>query len=140
MSPIARVVGARAVGVLFASLVAVAPAAAQNYVGQWRCEMGNQTVSNNAFENWTRSFQLALHQNGAFEAQGQYYAQTNGFNMPFRAQGNWRQAQGGVIAQGQEQRQGYSGPFALAMMYYGPGNIGYRTSTANGNLALACRQ
>ena len=122
------------------AVVLAAPAAAQNVAGQWRCQMGNQTVSNNAFENWMYEFALALYQNGSFEAQGQYYAQTNGFNMPFRARGSWEQAQGGIIAKGQEQRQGYSGPFFLALTYYGPGNMGYRTSTANGNLAMACRQ
>lgn len=132
-------------GVMMASLLCLpVPAAtianAQNFIGQWRCEMANQTVTNNAFENWMYSFGLALHQNGSFEAQGQYYAQTNGFNMPFRARGAWQQAEGGIIAQGQEQRQGYSGPFALALMYYGPGNMGYRTSGAAGNLAMACRQ
>ena len=131
---------ARAFGVLLASFTAVAAASAQNYAGQWRCEMANQTVSNNAFENWMYSFSLALHANGGFEAQGQYYAQTNGFNMPFQAQGNWQAVQGGLMARGQEQRQGYSGPFFLALTYYGPGSLGYRTSTASGNLAMACRQ
>lgn len=127
-----------AISLLWLSTMA-AIAHAQNFVGQWRCEMANQTVTNNAFENWMYSFGLALHQNGTFEAQGQYYAQTNGFNMPFQARGNWRQAQGGIIAQGQEQRQGYNGPFALALTYYGPGDMGYRHSGAAGNLAMACR-
>lgn len=135
MSCVARVFAA-----VLASAAAIAPAAAQNYVGQWRCEMANQTVTNNAFENWMYSFSLALHGNGSFEAQGQYYAQTNGFNMPFYARGNWQQAQGGIIAKGQEQRQGFTGPFFLAMTYYGPGNMGYRTSGVAGNLAMACRQ
>jgi hypothetical protein len=131
---------ARAFGGLFLLLAAVAPATAQNYAGQWRCEMANQTVTNNAFENWTYSFALALYANGSFEAQGQYYAQTNGFNMPFRAQGSWQAVQGGLVAQGQEQRQGYNGPFFLALTYYGPGNMAYRTSGTAGNLAMACRQ
>lgn len=141
MSFIARASGvARALGVLVASLATVATASAQNYAGQWRCEMANQTVSNNAFENWMYSFSLSLYGNGSFDAQGQYYAQTNGFNMPFRAQGSWEAVQGGLLAKGQEQRQGYSGAFFLALTYYGPGNMGYRTSTASGNLAMACRQ
>ena len=130
----------RAFAAILASIGTIAPAAAQNYVGQWRCEMANQTVTNNAFENWMYSFALALHGNGSFEAQGQYYAQTNGFNMPFYARGNWQQAQGGIVAQGQEQRQGFTGPFFLAMTYYGPGNMGYRTSGVAGNLVMACRQ
>lgn len=118
----------------------VSTASAQNYTGQWQCQMANQSVTNNAFETWMYTFTLSLYQNGGFEAQGQYYAQTNGFNMAFYARGNWQQAQGGIIAQGQEQRQGYTGPFTLAMIYNGPGSMTYRTSTASGNLAIGCTQ
>ena len=119
---------------------AIPAAMAQNYAGQWRCEMANHTVTNNAFENWTYSFTLALYGNGSFEAQGQYYAQTNGFNMPFQARGSWEGSQSGVLVRGQEQRQGYNGPFMMALVYYGPGNMAYRMSGAAGNLAMACRQ
>lgn len=122
------------------SLAWPAVASAQNVAGQWRCEMANQTVSNNTFENWMYSFTLALHPNMSFEAQGQYYAQTNGFNMPFYARGSWQTGQGSVAVQGQEQRQGYNGPFMMVLTYYGPGNMSYRTSTAQGNLAMMCRQ
>ena len=129
-----------AFGGLALLLAATVASAAQDYAGQWRCEMANQTVTNNAFENWMYSFALAFHANGNFEAQGQYYAQTNGFNVPFVARGNWQAVQGGVVARGQEQRQGYNGPFFLALTYYGPGSLGYRTSGVAGNLAMACRQ
>jgi len=131
---------ARLACIVLASGAAIPSAGAQNYVGQWRCEMANQTVTNNAFENWMYSFVLALYGNGSFEAQGQYYAQTNGFNMPFHARGNWQGSQSGVLVRGQEQRQGYNGPFTMALTYYGPGNMAYRMSSGSGNLAMACRQ
>ena len=120
--------------------IAPASAGAQQFAGQWNCQLANQTVSNNAFENYMYQFALAIHQNGNFEAQGQYYAQTNGFNMPFQARGNWQAQQNQIIMQGQEQRQGYNGPFMLMFTWYGPGSMSYRTSTANGNLAMACEQ
>lgn len=131
---------ARLACVVLASGTAILPASAQIYVGQWRCEMANQTVTNNAFENWMYSFALAINGNGSFEARGQYYAQTNGFNMPFMARGNWEGSQSGILVKGQEQRQGYSGPFMMALVYYGPGNLAYRMSSGSGNLAMACRQ
>lgn len=127
-------------GSLLCAALAPAASAQQNVVGQWRCDMANQSVSNNAFENWMYSFVLALHGNGSFEAQGQYFAQTNGFNMPFQARGGWQQSQGYIAVQGQEQRQGYNGPFTMLLTYYGPGSMSYRMSNANGNLAMACRQ
>ena len=49
-------------------------------------------------------------------------------------------AQGGITIQGQEQRQGYNSPFTMVLIYHGPGNISYRTSTADGNIAMASRQ
>ena len=57
-------------GVALMPGAAIPPAMAQNYAGEWRCEMANHTVTNNAFENWTYSFALALYGNGSFEAQG----------------------------------------------------------------------
>jgi hypothetical protein len=117
-----------------------ASAAAQDYAGQWRCEMVNRSATNNAFENWMYSFGLTLYPNGGFEAQGQYFAQTNGFNMPFYARGQWQQAQGGISLMGQEQREGYNGPFRMLLTYYGPGSMSYRFTGAGGTMAMACQQ
>lgn len=128
------------IGALALTCLATLDAAAQQYPGQWNCQLANQTASNNAFENYMYQFALAIHQNGSFEAQGQYYAQTNGFNMPFQARGNWQAQQNQIMLQGQEQRQGYNGPFMMVLTWYGPGNMSYRMSTANGNLAMACQQ
>ena len=118
--------------------ITLMPAAAQDVSGQWQCQLANQSVTNNAFENYIYNFALALNGNGGFQAQRQYYAQTNGFNMPFRVQGQWRTQGGSVLVQGQEQRQGYTGPLLMALTYYGPRSMSYRTTTGNGNLAMAC--
>lgn len=125
-------------GAFLGSAAAAAPASAQDVSGQWNCQLANQSVSNNAFENYMYTFGMALYGNGSFEARGQYYAQTNGFNLPFYARGNWQVQQGSVVVQGQEQRQGYNGPFLMMLTVYGPQSMSYRTSTANGNLAMAC--
>lgn len=125
-------------GAVICAVGSALPAAAQNVTGQWRCQLANQSVNNNAFENYIYNFGMTLYANGGFEAQGQYFAQTNGFNMPFQARGKWQAQQGMVVVQGQEQRQGYGGPFTMLLTVYNQSSMSYRTSTGNGNLAMAC--
>lgn len=130
------------IGVASGLDVAARPARAQaeQYVGQWRCQLVNQTVSNNRFENYSYTFTLALYGNGSFEAQGVYYAETNGYNDPFQAQGQWQVEQGGIVGRGQAFKQSGNTPFNLVLTGYTAQSMSFRTESAYGRLAMACQR
>lgn len=121
-----------------AATLSSAVAQQDKYVGQWNCQIANQTISNNRFENYMFSFGMSLQSNGSFRAQGMYWAETNGFNDPFNAQGQWQAFDEGITGNGQAFKQTGNLPFVFAFRYHGPGSMTYRTQTANGQLAMAC--
>lgn len=56
--------------------------------GSWTCNFGN-THPTARIHNWFLEFQVELTEDGTLFAQGRYYASSNGFWDPFRAQGRW---------------------------------------------------
>jgi len=109
--------------------------------GRWLCQHANQTVSNNAFENWIYEFALQLQSDGSFQAQGNYNAQTNGFAVPFMAQGQWGRQQGIVVVRGVEQQQGMgSRNFFLMFSNVSERVLSNQYQSANGKLLSHCER
>ncbi|WP_439817312.1 hypothetical protein [Zavarzinia sp. CC-PAN008] len=129
-------------GIAVALGLAALPAQANpHYAGQYQCQMGNQTVSNNAFENWIYNYGLVLYPNGQFQAQGSYFAQTAGFNEGFQAQGQWQAQNGVLVGQGQQMKQSSGpGPFVWQLQDYGQGQFSYRMQGGSGVMAITCQR
>lgn len=109
--------------------------------GQWRCQFGNQSTSNNPSENWIYDFMLALYPNGGFEAQGTYTAQVVGYGVGFYASGQWQGGQNGVAVQGQQRSQdGTAQQFALIFDTVQQNAMSYRRNTGYGNVAIYCQR
>jgi hypothetical protein len=130
---------------MFLALVVLAGAvpgarAAEGYIGQWRCQMANQSVSGNRFENFIYDYVMALQPDGSFFAQGTYLAETNGFSDPFQAQGQWNKVPGGITGTGQAYKQTGNLPFGFQLIDYGSGGLSYRAQSAYGKYAIACRR
>lgn len=125
------------------ALTALAPPALaqQGPAGRWECQFANQTVSNNAFENWIYEFALGLNPNGSFQAQGNYNAQTNGFAIPFYAEGSWSQSQGAIEVKGQQQQQGMGvTQFYLLFTNVTDRAMSSQYQSANGKLFTYCQR
>lgn len=124
-----------------AATLAATPAMAQNAGGQWQCTYVSRSANNNPTQTWQYQFTLALDRGGQFRAQGSYYALSAGFSVPFQAQGQWRQEQTAVMAQGQEQRQdGYRGPFVMLFTNVMANTMTHQSQNAVGTLAVQCRR
>lgn len=135
----------RAISVLGVAVFAIAVssfgALAQDATGMWQCQQANQTVSNNGFENWMYEFRLSLAANGTFQAQGSYYAHTNGYNLPFVAEGKWLQESRGVVAQGMQQRQDVGMmQFGLVFTNVSERQMSNQYDSVNGRLRTYCER
>ncbi|MCK8784957.1 hypothetical protein M0638_11245 [Roseomonas sp. NAR14] len=116
------------------------PGAMERFAGQWRCQIANRSVTGNRFENYMFDYAMLLHPNGTFQAQGVYMAETNGFNDPFQAQGQWQTNGTTLIGQGQAIKQTGNLSFLFLLNDDGTGNLAYRNQTPNGLIAMACRR
>ena len=127
------------VAVLFPASAALAQQ--QGPAGRWQCQFANQTVSNNAFENWIYEFALSLNTNGSFQAQGNYNAQTNGFSIPFYAEGRWQQKPTGIEIVGKQQQQGNGVmDFVLWLTNVADRTMSSQYQSANGKLLTYCQR
>lgn len=109
--------------------------------GVWQCRHANQSMTNNAFENWIYEFQLALSPDGAFQAQGSYTAMTAGFAVGFQAQGGWQQSAQGVAVTGSEWRQdGTSMRFLLLFTNISGSSMSNQYQSAQGRLLTYCQR
>ena len=118
-----------------------APTANQAFVGTWNCDMANNHPTQ-ATDTWMYSFVLALYQNGQFEAQGNYYANSAGYWDPFYASGNWAGSnQGELMAQGQASFQtGWGMPWVVGGTMTAQGVVTYSSQGPGGEMLVYCQK
>lgn len=125
------------------AVLMIEPAAAANeqFHGVWSCDWVNRTVSRNRFENWMWKFTMTLNADGTMSAQGYYYAETNGYNDPFSAQGRWQTDGTRFAADAQARLQtGGARQFGLYAEHKIAGSMTYEYSSANGKMLLGCQK
>ncbi|MEZ4424809.1 MAG: hypothetical protein R3E98_15465 [Gemmatimonadota bacterium] len=74
-------------------------------------------------DNWSYAYVIQLNDDGTFMAQGQYFAQVIGYPEPFMAQGRWRIAPDGMVAQGNTQQ---------GLPFFSGGNLAGGSYISNG--------
>lgn len=91
-----------AVLVCLCSAATIAPAWAQGFAGQWGCQMTYTEFSgpNARTGGYTRNFGIVFYPNHTYQAAGTQLA-LNG-QTQFQSQGQWREQEGGIYAQGPE--------------------------------------
>lgn len=108
------------------------------FVGNWYCRFANESLTGLATDTWMYEFYLLLDQQGNFQAQGQYWANSAGYYDPFYAAGQW-QSQGAVmIAQGQASHQsGIQMPWTVSGSLT-EGVITYRNEDQYNRMVVYC--
>ncbi len=120
------------------------PAAPQavDRTGAWRCQLGNQTVSNNPFETWLFTFDLTLTAGGSFSASGFYQAASMGYNDPFTASGSWSESSDkvGMFLDGQAIKASGNMPWRIGLRYDSATSMSYSFQSAYGIMSSACQR
>lgn len=108
------------------------------FVGRWQCQYVSRSSTGDRSVNYAYYFDLELSAGERFDAQGNYYAETAGFNQGFRANGQWQSSGDRLVANGQAQLPSWTSPFVFQLTHYSPGNASFQTQTQLGTLAIAC--